>query len=551
MVKYLLDLDKNTTLIMFVIIGIIIASAFSTPILSNLELENIFNSFLINETSNNIITTNLEPSSIPPLLFWINNVIIHAIGFNLNALKIVPALAMAGIILLTYNFIYKKLRLKSLALISITILATSPFFIAASNIISIDLIYILLYASTLFIFTTNVYSNQYSNIATFIAGILIALAFSLTGIIGAIPLIINFLLINFIRGGFIINLKFNNPLVLATGFLAFVSIWLMSLAKTVGMPNAIELLFNYDFLNNFTQFNFEEKVFTKYVTLFIIGIFPWIALLPASIWAVIKNINVRLNTSDIKLSLPLIALANSIILIIYFSNIEQEFYILLTIAFNLILVIANKLNDIQIRKSSIINIVFFALAAIVMVLFVSEVAGFNLTNHKLNNAVMNTLVAEHISLSQIPLYVMYIVLLLNIMSVLILAAYAVSQNTTLLTASIISSIVSFGVLSLLIFPNLNNNNANQDYSIKSWLINNIDENAENIVFYKIKEPLAASMAKNSFYFDDIKKSVEFLQKSETKNAYIFYNRNDLDIAKIKTKNSPSCLSHYCVLHVKK
>lgn len=551
MIKYLLDFERSAMLILFILLGATISSFFNTPMLLHIELENVFNSFLINDVTNNIITTNLEATSTPPLFFWIKHIFINIFGFDLNTLKAIPALAMCGIILLTYNFINQQTKSKNLAIIISIILATSPFFVTASKLISFDLIYILLYISTTFIFTANVYSNNYSNLSTIIAGALVAAAFSLTGLAGAIPILVNFILINFIRGGFFINLKFNNPILLLIGFASFVVIWLASLAKELGMSHAIELVFNYQFINDFAKFNFTEGASLKYITLFVIGAFPWISLLPSGIWGVIKSISNRLHTDNLQTSLPLICLINAIMLSIYFATVEQEFYILITIFFNFAVIIGDRINNIEINKASILNIIYFAFSMVIMILFLNEFLNIEITNYKLDTTIKQLLINEHTLITNTASHAIYFMAGCYILGAFTLFIYTFTGKASTLTISAMLATLNLIMFSFIVFPNIKNTELNQSRSVEMWLSHSLNSKTQTIVFYKTKDPIVASNASQSFYFDDLIKARDFLRTDDVTNAYIYYNKSDKRlVARLNRNHSASCRNNVCLLKVK-
>lgn len=551
MIKYLLDFERSSRLILFILVGATVASFLNTPMLLHIELENVFNSFLINDITHNVITTNLEATSTPPLFFWIKHILITTLGFDINMLKAVPALAMCGIILLTYTFVVKQTGLKSLAIIISIILATSPFFVTASKLISFDLIYILIYIATLFTFTANVYSNSYSNLATFIAGILIAASFSLSGFVGTAPILLNFLLINFIRGGFFINLKFNNPIVLGLGFVSFIVIWVMSLAKEVGTTQALDLVFNYKFLTDFANFEFDEGATLKYITLFIIGGFPWISLLPSGIWGVLKNLPNRLNTSSLQTSLPLICLANSVMLSIYFASVEQEFYILLAIFFNFAIIIGDRINNIEIDKASLFNFIYFAFSVVIMVLFLNEFLNIELTTYKLDTTIKELLINENTSINGVPNFILYFMAFCYVAGALVLFIYTVTKSSPALTGSAVLATLNLLLFAFAVFPNLKNADLNQSRNIQSWLNHAIQPNTQTMVFYKVKEPAAATMVDKSFYFDDLIRANNFIRSEQVTSAYLLYPKEDRKIAaRINRNNTSNCRNELCILKVK-
>ena len=82
MIKAILDFEKNSIFLLAGIMAIILISFFNTPMILNIELDNIFNSFLINDVTHNVITTNLEATNTPPLFFWLKHVIINTFGFS-------------------------------------------------------------------------------------------------------------------------------------------------------------------------------------------------------------------------------------------------------------------------------------------------------------------------------------------------------------------------------------------------------------------------------------------------------------------------------------
>tara|TARA_Y100001960_G_scaffold317499_1_gene385914 strand:- start:6038 stop:7693 length:1656 start_codon:yes stop_codon:yes gene_type:complete len=551
MIKYLLDFERSAKLILLILVGATVASFLNTPMLLHIELENVFNSFLINDITHNVITTNLEATSTPPLFFWIKHVLITTLGFDINMLKALPALAMCGIILLTYTFIVKQTGLKSLAIIISIILATSPFFVTASKLISFDLLYILIYIATLFTFTANVYSNSYSNLATFITGILIAASFSLSGFVGTAPILLNFLLINFIRGGFFINLKFNNPIILGLGFISFIVIWVMSLAKEVGTTQALDLVFNYQFLNDFANFEFNEGATLKYITLFIIGGFPWISLLPSGIWGVLKNLPNRLHTSNLQTSLPLICLANAVMLSIYFASVEQEFYILLAIFFNFAVIIGDRINNIEIDKASLFNFVYFAFSVVIMVLFLNEFLNIELTTYKLDTTIKELLIDEHTSISAIPHNVLYTMAGCYVLGALVLFVYTVTRHSSALTASAMLATLNLLLFAFAVFPNLKNADLNQSRNMHSWLNHAIKEDTQTMLFYKVKEPIAASMVEQSFYFDDLIRANSFAKSDQVESAYLLYPKEDRRVAaRLNRNNISNCRNDLCILKVK-
>lgn len=551
MIKYLLDFEKSSMLILCILIGATIASFFNTPMLLHIELENVFNSFLINDVTHNIITTNLEATSTPPLFFWLKHVIISFFGFDLNMLKMIPALAMCAIILITYSFIVKQTGLKNLAIIICIILATSPFFVTASKLISFDLIYILLYISTTFIFTSNVYSNNYSNLSTFIAGILIATSFSLTGFVGTAPILLNFLLINFIRGGFLINMKFNNPIVLLAGFACFIAIWVISLAEQIGLSDSLELVFNYQFLKEFANFEFVEGALLKYVTLFIIGGFPWISLLPAGIWCIFRSLPSRLHTSDLQTSLPLVSLINAAMLIIYFTTIEKEFYILLTIFFNFAIIIGDRIHNIEINKASILNLFYFLFSIAIMVLFLNEFLNIELTTYKLDTTVKQFLINEHTSIDPTAHNILYVMAGCYMVGALALFIYTISRKEEALTFSAMLATINLIMFSFLVFPNIKNADLNHSRSLESWLIHSVEADTQTMIFYKAKEPSVASKVQKSYYFDDLIKARDFLRTDEVTSAYIYFNKNDRRlVARMNKRKASQCRNDVCLLKVK-
>ena len=552
MIKAILDFEKNSIFLLAGIMAIILISFFNTPMILNIELDNIFNSFLINDVTHNVITTNLEATNTPPLFFWLKHVIINTFGFSFEILKLIPALMMCGIILTSYLFIVKQTGSKSIAMILSIILATSPFFISASKLVSLDLMYILLYLTTTFIFSSNVYSNSYSNFSTFIAGILIACTFSLTGFVGAIPILANFVIINFIRGGFFINLKFNNPLFLALGFGSFIAIWIGSLGKEIGYSTALDMVFNYDFMDKLADFKFDEGAFFKYSTLFIIGGFPWISLLPSAIWHLFMTLPQRLNTSSFETSLPLVGLLNAIMLSIYFSAVESEFYILLAIFFNLSVVLADRINAIEIKPISFVNIIFFAYTMLIMTLFVNEVLDINLISYKFDSTIKELLIDEKTSIASIDQNILYTMIASYIISAFALFIYGVNRSRTLLATSFIFAILNLVLFVFIIFPNLKNANLNNTLSQSTWSDRILNDETDDLIFYKVKDPVTASNAKRSFYFDNIIKARDYLNNSQDNNpTYVFFRKQDSAlVTRLNRNNFMECRNSSCLLKVK-
>ena len=459
---------------------------------------------------------------------------------------------MCGIILTSYLFIVKQTGSKSIAMILSIILATSPFFISASKLVSLDLMYILLYLTTTFIFSSNVYSNSYSNFSTFIAGILIACTFSLTGFVGAIPILANFVIINFIRGGFFINLKFNNPLFLALGFGSFIAIWIGSLGKEIGYSTALDMVFNYDFMDKLADFKFDEGAFFKYSTLFIIGGFPWISLLPSAIWHLFMTLPQRLNTSSFETSLPLVGLLNAIMLSIYFSAVESEFYILLAIFFNLSVVLADRINAIEIKPISFINIIFFAYTMLIMTLFVNEVLDINLISYKFDSTIKELLIDEKTSIASIDQNILYTMIASYIISAFALFIYGVNRSRTLLATSFIFAILNLVLFVFIIFPNLKNANLNNTLSQTTWSDRILNDETDDLIFYKVKDPVTASNAKRSFYFDNIIKARDYLNNSQDNNpTYVFFRKQDSSlVTRLNRNNFMECRNSSCLLKVK-
>lgn len=552
MIKAILDFEKNSIFLLAGIMAIILISFFNTPMILNIELDNIFNSFLINDVTHNVITTNLEATNTPPLFFWLKHVIINTFGFSFEILKLIPALMMCGIILTSYLFIVKQTGSKAIAMILSIILATSPFFISASKLVSLDLMYILLYLTTTFIFSSNVYSNSYSNFSTFIAGILIACTFSLTGFVGAIPILANFVIINFIRGGFFINLKFNNPLFLALGFGSFIAIWVGSLGKEIGYSTALDMVFNYDFMDKLADFKFDEGAFFKYSTLFIIGGFPWISLLPSAIWHLFMTLPQRLNTSSFETSLPLVGLLNAIMLSIYFSAVESEFYILLAIFFNLSVVLADRINAIEIKPISFINIIFFAYTMLIMTLFVNEVLDINLISYKFDSTIKELLIDEKTSIASIDQNILYTMIASYIISAFALFIYGINRSRTLLATSFIFAILNLILFVFIIFPNLKNANLNNTLSQSTWSDRILNDETDDLIFYKVKDPVTASNAKRSFYFDNIIKARDYLNNSQDNNpTYVFFRKQDSAlVTRLNRNNFMECRNSSCLLKVK-
>tara|TARA_Y100000588_G_scaffold189251_1_gene203159 strand:- start:200 stop:1858 length:1659 start_codon:yes stop_codon:yes gene_type:complete len=552
MIKEILDFEKNSIFLLAGIMAIILISFFNTPMILNIELDNIFNSFLINDITHNVITTNLEATSTPPLFFWLKHVIINTFGFSLEVLKLIPALMMCGIILTSYLFIVKQTGSKSIAMILSIILATSPFFISASKLVSLDLMYILLYLTTTFIFSSNVYSNSYSNFSTFIAGILIACTFSLTGFVGAIPILANFIIINFIRGGFFINLKFNNPLFLALGFGSFIAIWIGSLGQEIGHSKAISMVFNYDFMDKLADFNFDEGAFFKYSTLFIIGGFPWVSLLPSAVWHLFITLPQRLNTSSFETSLPLVGLLNAIMLSIYFSAVESEFYILLAIFFNLSVVLADRINSIEVKPISFINIIFFAYTMLIMTLFVNEVLDINLISYKFDSTIKELLIDEKTSIASIDQNILYTMIASYIISAFALFIYGINRSRTLLATSFIFAILNLILFVFIIFPNLKNANLNNTLSQSTWSDRILNNETDDLIFYKVKDPVTASNAKRSFYFDNIIKIRDYMNNSQDNNpTYVFFRKQDSElVTRLNRNNFMECRNSSCLLKVK-
>lgn len=551
MIKYILDFEKSATLILCILVGATLASFLNTPMLLHIELDNIFNSFLINDVTNNIITTNLEATSAPPLFFWIKHIFLSILGFDISMLKILPALTMCSIILISYVFLAKQTGLKNLAIIVSIILATSPFFVTASKLISFDLIYILIYISTTFIFTANVYDSNYSKLSTFIAGILIAASFSLTGLVGTAPILINYLLINFIRGGFFINLKFNNPLILLSGFAMFVAIWIVSLAKEMGLAESIDLVFSYKFLENLATFEFNEGVIFKYLTLFIIGGFPWISLLPSTLWNIFRTLPQRLHTSNLQTSLPLICLLNSLMLIVYFSLVEQEFYILLTIFFNFAIMIGDRINSIEIKKSSIINILFFAYSVVIMLLFLNEFLNIELTTFKLDTTIKELLISEHTSAGGVADSTLYLMAGGYILGALILFFYTVTKKQAALTLACMLATLNLIIFTFVVFPNLKNAELNNSRNLESWLSHTLEPKTQTMIFYKIKDATVASKTDRSFYFDDIIAARDFARTEDVESAYIYFNKKDQRlVARLNRQVKSQCRNRKCLLKIK-
>lgn len=550
MIKNLLDLEKSSIFIITAVLAVILISCFNTPMLLHIELENIFGSFLINDVTNNIISVNLEATSIPPLFFWIKHIFINIFGFNLSMIKLIPALAMCAIILLTYTFILKQTLSKTFATIASLVLATSPFFITASKLVSLDLIYICIYITTTFIFTSNVYSNKASNMYSFIAGILIACCFSLTGFIGTLPILVNLIIINFIRGGFLLNFKFNNPIFILLGFLSFIILWVVSLGKIVGLDDAIDLVFNYQFLESAADIKFDEGKIFKYITLFIIGGFPWISLLPSAFWNTIRNLPNRLNTSNLQTSLPLVCLVNSIMLSIYYASVETEFYILLTIYFNFAIMVADRIHNIEINKISIINIFFICYSIAIMMLFLNEFLNINLIQYSFDTTVKELLIDEKTSISGVSNNVFYLMAISYFIGATSLFAYGISKKQQLLSISFITAIINLVIFVFIVFPNLKNEELNNSRSMNSWLSYTIEDNTDTIAFYKLKDPTIASKANNSFYFNDIIKLKSFIDNQNNENIYVFFNKQDRHpINRINKRVNTQCRNNICFLKI--
>lgn len=550
MIKNFLDFEKNAAFILIGLLAIILISFANTPMLLNIELENIFNSFLISSSTNNIITTNLEPTTTPPLFFWITSVLINLFGFNLELLKLLPTTMMCLIIAISYLFINKQTGSKNMAIILSVILATSPFFITASKLVSLDLVYILFYITTTFIFCSNVYSNNYSNMSTFIAGILLACAFSLTGLKGAAPILANFLLINFVRGGFFINLKFNNPIVLFLGFVSFIIIWISALSKDMSFSYALESVFNYKFIDEFAKFEFDENATLKYITLFIIGGFPWISLLPSALFRLFMTLPKRLNTSSLETSLPLIAALNALVLIIFFACVEREFYILLAIFFNLAMLLTHRINAIEVKTMSFLNIIYFAISTAIIFLFVNEVLNLNLVSITFDSTIKELLINEHTSISNVDNSIMYIIIASYILSALSLFVYCISKRIGLLNLSMALAILNLVLFTFNIFPNLKNSGLNNTTVQTQWIGNVVDKESDDIIFYSIKNPSAAEKANNAYYFDDMAKIRTYLSSTEN-TTYILFNENDRrKLSSLNRSGYTECKFSMCLLKAK-
>jgi len=548
--RKLLDFETNATFIITALVALILVGFLNTPILLNLELNNIFNSFLINDSTNHIITTNLEATAIPPLFYWLEHIVISVFGLDFNILKLIPVLAMIGIIIVSFLFIIKQTALKKYGVILSLILATSPFFIAASKIISPDLLYVFIYMTTGFIFINNVFNSTYSNLSTFIAGILLAVAFSLTGFVGSAPILANFILINFIRGGFFINLKFNNPITLTIGFAAFIVIWLTSLGKQVGIGQAFDIIFNYHSLEAMANFKFDEGKFAKYAVLFIIGGFPWIAMLPSAVWGILANLPSRQNTSNIKISLPFICLINAILLGVYYSTVEQEFYILLTIYLNIAILIADRITDLEFKNISIINILYFILTIIIMFLFINDFSNINLTSFSLQTDIQELLINDHTSTTSIPQSAIYFIILSYSISTICLCIFATSRKDAFLDLTLISSVISFSLVIFTIFPNLKNPELNQKTNDIYWFDNIITQETDSIIFYKEKDTILASKANNVFYFDNLGKTREFINNNNLESIYIYFNaESNRSVPQLNHRALPICRSNKCILQV--
>ena len=324
------------------------------------------------------------------------------------------------------------------------------------------------------------------------------------------------------------------------------------MGQEIGHSKAISMVFNYDFMDKLADFNFDEGAFFKYSTLFIIGGFPWISLLPSAIWHLFMTLPQRLNTSSFETSLPLVGLLNAIMLSIYFSAVESEFYILLAIFFNLSVVLADRINSIEVKPISFINIIFFAYTMLIMTLFVNEVLDINLISYKFDSTIKELLIDEKTSIASIDQNILYTMIASYIISAFALFIYGINRSRTLLATSFIFAILNLILFVFIIFPNLKNANLNNTLSQSTWSDRILNNETDDLIFYKVKDPVTASNAKRSFYFDNIIKIRDYMNNSQDNNpTYVFFRKQDSAlVTRLNRNNFMECRNSSCLLKVK-
>ncbi|MCP4354903.1 MAG: hypothetical protein GY793_04585 [Proteobacteria bacterium] len=539
--------EKYSPIILTILIGTILTTFASTPIILNIEMENVFNSLLINSASNDLITTNLEPTETPPLFFWLNHIFLSTFGFKLNLLKIIPALAFSGLIITCYSFMVKNSKSITLAIITVLTIATSPFFIAASKVITLDLLYVLAYTATLFIFISNIYNVTYSHLASFIAGILSAVCISTTGIMGIIPILFSYLLVNFIRGGFFYNLAFNNLFIILAGFASFVIVWISLLAKQYGFTQSFEMILNYKALQESAVFNFDTDAIFKYTSLFIVGGFPWIAIFPYAAWQTLKDIFKEMNSANINTALPLILLINIVGLSIYFSTIESQFYILLIIYLNIAILVAIKIHSFNKFNISWFTTIIAVCSVIIMFLFLNEFLNIDITKYKFDSTIKEIILNSNTSVKNISTEIFYFIAIIYTASAATLLGYKITQKKSLIHLTCLLTVINFGILSFAIFPKLSNNNLNKFVVLEAWTSKHIGE-SDTVVFYKLKNPVIASKGGISLYFDDATKLNTYANKQRNRTIIIAFHKKHSNLMRQTRQSSrPTCHKNICIL----
>lgn len=223
----------------------------------------------------------------PPVFFWaISAFGLLLGGFSELSARLVSILSGTGTVIVTYIFA-RKLFNDNTALVSGMILSTAIAYFAASQMVMLDALFTFLTVSSLYLIYTGLTDAGRRSLCYFTAFMLMALATLTKGPVGfIIPLLAmaayavstrqaRALLSRGTLAGFIV-------------FLAIIASWLVPACIRGGEAYTNELLIKQIFGRYLQAFDHKEPMY-YYFYAFPGGFLPWIILLPAACFFLVKN----------------------------------------------------------------------------------------------------------------------------------------------------------------------------------------------------------------------------------------------------------------------
>lgn len=256
----------------------------------------------------------------PPLIYWIQAASMYVFGKTAFAARLPSALFGFLTLLVFYCFLERMTENKRFALTASAILGVNLSFYLVSHAATADMALNLFVLATTMTFLASLYAEKRDAFAPIVGGLLLGLAFLCKGPVALMVPCLVIGVATFMKEDVGENFVRINPITALIALLVAASPWIVLMIQAKGFDFFKEFWLVHN-IGRFTEAMGNTHTTSKlyYVGVILVGLFPWVLLLPSAVLWVSKRFLWRLRTHNVMEALPALGLIWFLAVVVFFS----------------------------------------------------------------------------------------------------------------------------------------------------------------------------------------------------------------------------------------